>query len=140
MPGKRSVTILIALMDTSGPGLQNHTVRVVAKNEYGIDPSPAEFSFYYEWVPDTPIANIRTSIPDVMEQRTITIAFEGKDDMNVGDKTGAYELDYSYRLIPRYMDWSLKSRKDSVTFTKLKNGPYFFQVRAIDKNGNESIV
>lgn len=117
-----------------------HTVRVVSRNNQGIDPSPAEFSFYYEWIPDTPIVNIRSSIPDILRKKNITIEFEAKDDMNTGDKTGSYDLEFSYRLIPNFPDWSRWDRHNSIHYIKLKNGPYFFQVRAKDTAGNVSIV
>lgn len=121
--------------------VSEYTVMVVAKNKYGIDPSPAEFSFNYGWNVNNPITNISSHIPDSLPERTITITFEAKDDITSNDiGTGITDFEFSYRLVPRQQYWSSWNRQNSITFSDLKDGPYFFQVKAKNTAGNESLV
>jgi len=117
-----------------------HTVRVVAKNEFGIDAMPDSYEFDYERVRDLPIVRFTNKLSGEIDINTVYFQFVGEDDMKHGDKTSAEHLRYSHRLIPREPRWSDPAPDRTVAYDNLKNGSYFFQVKAVDKSNNESVV
>ncbi|MBE0540316.1 MAG: hypothetical protein IH623_02930 [Verrucomicrobia bacterium] len=84
--------------------------------------------------PDPPQTQIqpRTELENtVPEGGTITIAFTGQDKWK---HTPRNRLLYSYRLDER--DWTLFQDVNTISFTDLPPGKHYFQVRAMDRNGN----
>jgi signal transduction histidine kinase len=84
--------------------------------------------------PDPPRASIeqsggRESL--VREGGSLTLAFIGQDKWKF---TGRERLLFSYRLDGR--DWSSFQPGDRATLSDLPAGKHFFQVRAMDRNGN----
>ncbi|OQY57635.1 MAG: hypothetical protein B6245_16010 [Desulfobacteraceae bacterium 4572_88] len=124
------------------PKLQNgrHVIRVLAKNEFGIDPMPDIYEFDYERIRDLPIIKLLSKPEDIVETRAVRFQFVGEDDMQHGDQTPVDFLRYSHRLIPESPNWSEPTPEQEVAYPDLKNGSYFFQVKAIDKSENESVV
>jgi signal transduction histidine kinase len=68
---------------------------------------------------------------DIPEGGTITLAFVGRDKWKY---TPGGRLLYSYRLDQH--DWTPFLDANSVSFTDLPAGKHYFQVRALDRNGN----
>ncbi len=117
-----------------------HTFQVLAKNRHGIEPMPARHEFEYERIHDLPMVRLSKKIPKVIPKNSVTFTFKGQDDMTQGDKTPSEELRYSWRLIPVDSNWSRPSPKKQATYTDLKNGTYFFQVKVVDKSENECVT
>jgi len=69
--------------------------------------------------------------PRFREGDTITLAFSGQDKWKF---TPHDRLVYSYRLDQR--DWSPFQEVTTVSFADLPVGRHYFQVRAMDRNGN----
>ena len=67
----------------------------------------------------------------VREGDILTLAFSGQDKWKF---TPPERLLYSWRLDER--DWSAFLPSDNVSFTELAPGQHYFQVRAMDRNGN----
>jgi len=90
--------------------------------------------YHAEADPDPPLASNRerTEIENtVPEGGTIALTFTGQDKWKY---TPRHRLLYSYRLDER--DWSPFQDVSSVSFTDLPAGKHYFQVRAMDRNGN----
>ncbi|CAN2042630.1 Two component regulator three Y domain-containing protein [Candidatus Magnetomoraceae bacterium gMMP-15] len=117
-----------------------HSIRILAKNDFGIEPMPAVHEFDYERIPDLPIIKLISNPSDVLDVNSLTLKFQGEDDMEQGDKTPENELLYSWRFFPLYGHWSKPSLETKVEFNNLKNGSYFFQVKVRDKKNNESVA
>jgi len=117
-----------------------HTVKVLAKNEFGINPRPAVHEFEYENITDVPMIKLTSKTAKILDSNFVRFEFIGKDDQDYGDKTIADSLRYSFRLIPVECDWSEPNLITTVFYRDMKNASYFFQVKAIDKSGNESVV
>ncbi|MCW5552860.1 MAG: hypothetical protein KIS67_11960 [Verrucomicrobiae bacterium] len=84
--------------------------------------------------PDPPQTQIqsRTELENLIpEGGTITINFSGQDKWK---HTPRNRLLYSYWLDER--DWSPFQEATTVSFTDLPPGKHYFQVRAMDRNGN----
>jgi hypothetical protein len=117
-----------------------HTVKVIVKNKFGIDPSPEIFEFFYERIKNIPIIWFGSDIPDTLNTYSVPFRFSADDDQEYGDRTPSDSLRYSYRLIPRQKEWSEPNYGNGlVEYDNLENGSYFFQVKALDKSDNESI-
>jgi signal transduction histidine kinase len=67
----------------------------------------------------------------IREGDTLTLAFSGQDKWKF---TPQERLLYSWRLDER--DWSAFQPSDNVSFSDLAPGRHYFQVRAMDRNGN----
>jgi signal transduction histidine kinase/sugar lactone lactonase YvrE len=72
--------------------------------------------------------------PSVAEGGIVTLSFRGRDKWK---HTAQERLLYSYRLDER--DWSPPTEESTVSFAALPAGKHYFQVRAIDANGNVAI-
>ena len=116
-----------------------HVIKVVSKNKFGIDPMPDSYEFHYERVADLPFVKLRSKPPNFCDKNTVQFEFDGEDDMN-GDQTPPEELRYAFRLMPVRPNWTKPSPETKISYPGLENGPYFFQVKAFDKNENESVV
>ncbi len=84
--------------------------------------------------PDPPQTSIRERAESeniVPEGGTIALSFTGVDKWKL---TARQRLLYSHRLDER--DWSPFQELDTVRFTDLPAGKHYFQVRAMDRNGN----
>lgn len=117
-----------------------HLFQVLAKNEYGIDQTPAIIEIDYERVPDVPIIQFTDSNYDTISVDSIIFKFQGEDDMNEGNKTPVDSMRYQYRFIPTEPYWSDITYEEKILFKNLPNGSYFFQVKTLDKSNNESVV
>jgi signal transduction histidine kinase len=84
--------------------------------------------------PDPPRTSIQMPADNetrIREGNTITLAFGGQDKWKF---TPRDRLLFSWRLDEH--DWSVFRPADSVSFTNLAAGGHYFQVRAMDRNGN----
>lgn len=118
-----------------------HTIKILAKNKSGIDPSPDIFEFTYSHIQDIPIIWLVSDIPDTLNTYSVQFKFNANDDPESGDITPTDSLRYSHRLIPRDNEWSEPNHGNGlVEYDNLENGSYFFQVKALDKSDNESIA
>jgi signal transduction histidine kinase len=97
--------------------------------------TPRGLSLYHpEADEDPPRTFIQTPAGNdtrIREGNTITLAFGGQDKWRF---TPRERLIFSCRLDER--DWSVFQPADSVSFTNLAAGGHYFQVRAMDRNGN----
>ena len=97
--------------------------------------TPHGLSLYHpEADPDPPRTFIQKQTgkePRFREHETITLAFDGQDKWKF---TPHDRLVYSYRLDQH--DWSPFQEVNTVSFANLPVGRHFFQVRAMDRNGN----
>jgi len=90
--------------------------------------------YHPEADPDPPQTFIQTPAGNnarIREGATITLAFGGQDKWKF---TPRERLLFSWRLDER--DWSVFQPSDSTSFTNLAAGGHYFQVRAMDRNGN----
>ncbi len=117
-----------------------HVIKVVSKNSFGIDPMPDSYEFDYERVTDIPFVKLLSMPPNPSDKNNIRFQFVGEDDMKHGDQTPLDDLRYSFRLIPVRPDWTEPSPETGISYPGLENGSYFFQVKAVDKSENESVV
>lgn len=69
--------------------------------------------------------------PNFREGGTVTLTFRGRDKWK---QTSAHRLLFSHRLDER--EWSVFQEFRDVSFTDLPLGKHYFQVRAMDRNGN----
>ena len=81
--------------------------------------------------PHTVINEISDREKNLPQGETLTIGFTGADRWKY---TPSDRLLFSYRLDDR--DWSIFQSMNSVPFTDLAAGKHYFQVRAMDRNGN----
>jgi hypothetical protein len=117
-----------------------HTIKVIAKNKSGIDPSPEIFKFSYTRIPNIPIIKFVSEVPDTLDTNSVQFKFIAKDDLEEGDKTPMDSIRYQYRFIPQQKDWSIPHYSNGLMeYDNLENGSYFFQIKALDKSDNESI-
>jgi signal transduction histidine kinase/ligand-binding sensor domain-containing protein len=97
--------------------------------------TPHGLSLYHpEADPDPPLTSIQLPAGDetrIREGNTITLVFGGQDKWRF---TPRERLLFSWRLDER--DWSVFQPSDSVSLTNLAAGGHYFQVRAMDRNGN----
>ena len=100
---------------------------------------PQEMRFYYERLEDLPFILIQNPPDSLIASRQVQFNFQGYDDPYHGDKTHEDSLIYEWRLIPKFNEWREHGFSREVQLDSLANGSYFFQVRAIDSEGNESI-
>ncbi|WP_157068056.1 triple tyrosine motif-containing protein, partial [Desulfosarcina cetonica] len=117
-----------------------HSFEVIAKNECGIETMPAKHEFDFERIHDLPIVKLTSKPSKVVAQKNVFFTFEGQDDQDFGDKTLSEELLYSWRLIPIDHGWKHLCSQKKVSYNNLHNGTYFFQVKVVDKSGNECVV
>jgi signal transduction histidine kinase/ligand-binding sensor domain-containing protein len=107
---------------------EDHRGRIWAGMPHGL-------SLYHpEADTDPPRTSIQTPAGNdtrIREGNTITLAFSGQDKWRF---TPRERLLFSWRLDER--DWSVFQPSDSVSFTNLAAGGHYFQVRAMDRNGN----
>lgn len=90
--------------------------------------------YHPEADPDAPeptIQPLREPSGEVREGMPVTLHFGGVDKWKF---TGRDRLLFSYRLDQR--EWSEFSDVMNVTYTDLPAGKHYFQVRALDRNGN----
>jgi signal transduction histidine kinase len=96
---------------------------------------PHGLSLYHpEADTDPPRTSIQTPAGNdtrIREGNTITLVLSGQDKWRF---TPRERLLFSWRLDER--DWSVFQPSDSVSFTNLAAGGHYFQVRAMDRNGN----
>lgn len=85
--------------------------------------------------PQVAIRRLSEKDGDIPEGGTITLAFSGRAKWK---STPAARLLYSYHLDQH--DWSEFLDANSVSFTDLPPGKHYFQVRAMDRNGNITAV
>ena len=118
-------------------GLPDATVQEIVEDQRGrIWAGTARgLSLYHpEADPDPPHTFIqRTSNEEtrIREGDTLTLVFSGEDKWRF---TPRERLLYSWRLDER--DWSDFQQPDAVSFKNLGAGRHYFQVRAMDRNGN----
>jgi len=97
--------------------------------------TPHGLSLYHpEADPDPPRTSIQMPAGNdtrIREGNTITLDFSGQDKWRF---TPRERLLFSWRLDER--DWSVFQPSDGVSFTNLAAGGHYFQVRAMDRNGN----
>jgi signal transduction histidine kinase/ligand-binding sensor domain-containing protein len=97
--------------------------------------TPHGLSLYHpDADPDPPRTSIQTPVGNdirIREGTTITLAFSGEDKWKF---TPRERLLFSWRLDEH--DWSGFRPSDSLSFTNLAAGGHYFQVRAMDRNGN----
>jgi ligand-binding sensor domain-containing protein len=138
--GKWSVFYPRTCFELPALSTSGHTFKILGKNRFGIEPVPAIHEFEYQRISDLPLIKLTLQTPDVLEKDSVTFEFKGKDDMEHGDKTPAKELLFSWRLIPEYPGWTQPSPATEISYSNLENGAYFFQVKVVDKKGNECVI
>ncbi len=81
---------------------------------------------------EAPVTSVQNLVGDnVPEGGMITLAFNGADRWKY---TPVERLLFSYRLDER--DWTVFHEASGVSFSDLPAGKHYFQVRAMDRNGN----
>lgn len=118
-------------------GLPSSAVRTVYEDQRGrlwAGTTRGVSLFHPEADPDPPQTTVQ-SFPgpesNLPEGATISLSFSGQDKWKY---TPRERLLFSYRLDVR--DWSAFQEASRVWFTDLPVGKHYFQVRAMDRNGN----
>jgi signal transduction histidine kinase/ligand-binding sensor domain-containing protein len=97
------------------------TTRGLSLNHPEADPDP----------PQTYVQDLSDEEKNVPEGNTVKLSFSGKDKWKF---TQGSRLLFSYRMDQR--DWMPFQEATSISFPGLSAGKHYFQVRAMDRNGN----
>ncbi|HSU54259.1 MAG TPA: ATP-binding protein [Candidatus Dormibacteraeota bacterium] len=118
-------------------GLPSSSIRALCEDSSGrlwAGTSQGLSVYYPEADTDAPRTHIEPLAQNekkLLEGRPVSVMFSGVDKWKY---TTRPHLLYSYRLDDG--DWSLYQESSSVTFPDLPAGKHYFQVRAMDRNGN----
>ncbi|MBI3851779.1 MAG: hypothetical protein HY298_16110 [Verrucomicrobia bacterium] len=124
------------ILNSVEEGLPGATVSEIYEDRHGriwAGTSRGVSLYHPEADVDPPRSFIRKVIneKDASTEPTVTLVFGGRDKWRF---TPTERLLYSYRL--EKQDWSPYQAETSVTLNELKPGRHYFQVRAMDRNGN----
>jgi signal transduction histidine kinase len=119
-PDDGLVAPVFAVHETADGRVWAATARGLSQYHPGADPDP----------PRTEIQKL-TSEETLPEGGTLNLLFSGRDKWKF---TASARLLYSYRMDQH--DWSPFQELNAVSFPDLAAGKHYFQVRAMDRNGN----